>query len=87
MHFDRALKAPMKDLIELQVCGGSTRARADILCAEGVKVPAFHCQPKIVVRRGQTTVFLADKERLFADKRSSTRSQLNKISSSELPQT
>ena len=87
MHFDRALKAPMKDRIELHVFGGSTTASADILCMQGVNVPAFHCHPNMVVRIGHTTVLVADKERLFVDNRSRTRSQLANTSSSELPHT
>ena len=87
MHFDSALNAPIKDRMELQVFGGSAKDKAEILWVLGVKVPAFHCHPKIMVFIGHISVLEADKLRLLDSRRFNTRYQVIRISFSEFPHT
>ena len=65
MHFDRALKAPIKEHMDVQVVGGDTVISGEVLCLHGVSVPAFHFQPKMVVSKGQIQVFEAERAILF----------------------
>lgn len=66
MHREIALKAPINDLMALQVFGGSTAAKGDILCGLTVIVPCDHTHPSTVAVVGQMKVFGADKVKLFS---------------------
>ena len=82
-----ALNAPMNDLIAVHVAGGLTEASGEVLWTQGDNVPIFHFQPRIMVATGHITVFAADKQRLFWERRRSTFSQFSKSSSIVFPTT
>ena len=60
-HLDKALNAPIKDLIAVQVLGGATAISAEILCGHGDNWPSFHCHPSMTTDLGQMIVLGADR--------------------------